>query len=103
MVYQGLTPPESSVPGSDSQHPHELMSEGSSDHDSLRLIGTTRFPPLDEVKTIFITGGAGFMSVSIVVPMDPHQRQLIDFYPQRQLGDSASDSPLSRVQDHLLR
>ena len=66
MVCPYFTPPESSTSKTQSVDSQDGISERPSDHDSLRLIGTTKFPPLKNVKTIFITGGAGFMSVYIV-------------------------------------
>lgn len=49
-----LTPPHSSK---SSVH----MSDAADCPDSLDLIGTTKFPALDGVKNILVTGGAGFM------------------------------------------
>lgn len=45
---------------------HSIHHYDSSDHESLRLIGTTRFEPLRDVNTILITGGAGFMLVYVL-------------------------------------
>ena len=57
-----LTPPDSAaVSRAQSENPYDTTTEPSSDHESLRLIGTTRFEPLKDVKAILITGGAGFM------------------------------------------
>ncbi|ERF68061.1 hypothetical protein EPUS_08497 [Endocarpon pusillum Z07020] len=56
-----LTPPESSGSRVPSVHHHDVVTERPGDLDSLRLIGTTRFEPMNDVKTILITGGAGFI------------------------------------------
>lgn len=61
-----LTPPESSESRVPSVHHHDVVTERPGDLDSLRLIGTTRFEPMNDVKTILITGGAGFMLVYIL-------------------------------------
>ena len=56
-----ITPPESSTSRAQSLHRHDIVSERLEDHETLRLIGTTRSEPRSDVKTILITGGAGFM------------------------------------------
>ncbi|MCJ1416067.1 hypothetical protein MMC32_002402 [Xylographa parallela] len=61
MGRSDLTPPESSVSRAQSIHHHDVVIQDPSDQESLRLIGTTRFEPLSDVKTILITGGAGFI------------------------------------------
>ncbi|KAL8707713.1 MAG: hypothetical protein Q9220_007293 [cf. Caloplaca sp. 1 TL-2023] len=57
------------MPGINIPQSHDGSTDYTSDHDGLSLTGTTKFPPLDNVKTIFITGGAGFMSVSALFAM----------------------------------
>lgn len=55
-------------------HHHDVVTERPSDDESLRLIGTTRFEPLSDVKTILITGGAGFMLVYVLETSTLHYR-----------------------------
>ena len=69
-----VTPPDSSISWPQSVHHHDIATEQPSDHDSLRLIGTTRFEPLSDVKTILITGGAGFMLVYVLAAFTIHHR-----------------------------
>jgi len=69
-----ITPPESSTSRAQSVHHHDVVTECLSDHESLRLIGTTRFEPLSDVKTILITGGAGFMLVYVLAAFTIHHR-----------------------------
>lgn len=69
-----ITPPESSILRAQSVPHHDVVTERMSDHESLRLIGTTRFEPLSDVKTILITGGAGFMLVYVLAAFAIHHR-----------------------------
>ncbi|KAL7626002.1 hypothetical protein AAE478_002771 [Parahypoxylon ruwenzoriense] len=61
MAVPEFTPPESPKPRARSLHRHDVVAKHQSDIDSLRLIGTTRFEPLSDVKNILVTGGAGFI------------------------------------------
>ena len=68
MGHPIFTPSDSAaVSRAQSVHHHDVFTDPLSDHESLRLIGTTRFEPLSNVKAILITGGAGFMLVHVMV------------------------------------
>ena len=69
-----ITPPESSTSRAQSLNRHDIVSERLESHESLRLIGTTRFEPLSDVKTILITGGAGFMLVHALATFTIYSR-----------------------------
>ena len=66
-----IAPPESSkMPVRSS----DIVPERQEDRESLRLIGTIRSEPLKDVKTILITGGAGFMLVHVLATFTTHYR-----------------------------
>ena len=69
-----ITPPDSSTSKAQSVRHRDVVTERPSDHESLRLIGTTRFEPLGDIKTILITGGAGFMLVYVLAAFTIHHR-----------------------------
>lgn len=60
MVRPDSVPIEKSLRAQNGNH-HDVVTENVSDHETLRLIGTTKFVPRSDIKNIMITGGAGFM------------------------------------------
>lgn len=52
---------EATPPDSPKKMAHELVHQLPVEHETLQLIGKTRFPRRKDVHRILITGGAGFM------------------------------------------